>query len=288
MILSVALCTFNGGEFITEQLDSIINQTLKVNEIIICDDGSSDKTIEILKSYKLKYPELIKIYINNKSLGTIKNFEKAISICSGELIFLSDQDDIWCNNKVDKFQSYFIKNMNCKLLFSNGELIDNKGGRLESTLWDKWGFNEQLQLSWINNKNVFKDLIMNKNKITGATLCIHSSLKKNILPIRVPLGYWHDAFLGIHAAALNGLYFINESLIYYRVHKRQQVGLSSKIQANITEKSNPDFILKKKFYSILRKKHPKMKPFIPILPRDYFVKKIIKKIIKKIKRNNVR
>ncbi len=108
MILSVALCTFNGELFLKEQLDSIINQNLKVDEIIICDDVSNDTTSIILEEYQFKYPELIKVYFNEKSLGTIKNFEKAISLSMGDLIFLSDQDDVWTVNKT-KLMSRFSR-----------------------------------------------------------------------------------------------------------------------------------------------------------------------------------
>ena len=98
MKLSVAVCTFNGEKYISEQLNSIINQTLAVNEIIICDDQSSDSTIEIINSFIEKYPTLIKLYQNKINLNVNKNFEKAITLSTGDYIFLSDQDDVWEKN----------------------------------------------------------------------------------------------------------------------------------------------------------------------------------------------
>jgi glycosyltransferase involved in cell wall biosynthesis len=98
--ISVAICTYNGEKFLKQQLDSILLQTVCVNEIIICDDISTDSTIEILEAYQNKYPSLIKIFRNEKTLMTVKNFEKAITLTTGDIIFLADQDDIWCLNKV--------------------------------------------------------------------------------------------------------------------------------------------------------------------------------------------
>lgn len=99
MKTSVALCTYNGEKYIKEQLDSILNQTKKVDEIIVCDDCSSDKTVEILNHYSSTNPGLFKIYINEQNLRSVKNFEKAITLCTGDIIFLSDQDDFWVNEK---------------------------------------------------------------------------------------------------------------------------------------------------------------------------------------------
>ena len=115
MKTSVALCTYNGQSFLSEQLNSILNQTHPVDEIIICDDCSTDQTIEIIKYFKDKFPNLIQLFENENSLGTIKNFEKAISLTKGDLIFLSDQDDIWFSSKVNEMVTFFDKNTKCKL-----------------------------------------------------------------------------------------------------------------------------------------------------------------------------
>ncbi|MCM4161405.1 glycosyltransferase family 2 protein [Antarcticibacterium flavum] len=256
MILSVALCTCNGEMFLREQLNSILDQTLPVDEIVICDDASSDNTQGLLASYQQKYPYIIKLHFNERSLGTIKNFEKAISLTNGQLIFLSDQDDIWSKNKVSVMSSFFNKHEDCKLLFTNGLLIDEKSNSLNTTLWDKWGFQKPKRQSWKNNNNAFNDLLNNDNKITGATICFHKSLKKYVLPIEVPLGYWHDAWLGLHASAQKGLYFFDKNLIKYRIHQGQQIGISKDVPKATTEKGNRNYIDKADFYSIVREFYP--------------------------------
>lgn len=276
MILSVALCTCNGEKFLREQLNSILDQTLAVDEIFICDDASTDNTKNILKSYQQKYPDIIKIHFNEKSLGTIKNFEKAISLTHGELIFLSDQDDIWYENKVSVMTSFFKKHLHCKLLFTNGLLVDEKSNSLNTTLWDKWGFNKPKRQSWKNNNKAFNDLLENDNKITGATVCFHKSLKKFILPIEVPLGYWHDAWLGLHAAAQKGLYYIDENLIKYRIHHGQQVGISKDVPKATTEKGNKNYIDKADFYLKIKQLYPAQKDRIQYSQKNIYTWKKFK------------
>src|ERR1700744_3577317 len=93
-LISVALCTYNGEKYIKEQLDSIINQTYTCIEVIIVDDGSTDSTYDIISDYALR-DNRIKCFKNETNLGFNKNFEKAVSLTSGEYIAISDQDDIW-------------------------------------------------------------------------------------------------------------------------------------------------------------------------------------------------
>ena len=107
MKLSVAMCTYNGAEFIEEQLISILNQTVKIDEIIICDDCSTDDTLEILQKIIEQNNSVITIFRNEVNLRSNKNFEKALSLCTGDYIFFSDQDDIWKKNKVQKFIDKF-------------------------------------------------------------------------------------------------------------------------------------------------------------------------------------
>ena len=279
MFLSVALCTHNGESFLEQQLNSILEQSVQVNEIVVCDDGSSDNTLGILKSYEKRFPNLIKLFANDIALGTVKNFEKAILLTTGDLIFLADQDDIWHKNKVETMCRFFKENNTCKLLFSDGLLIDNNGASLNATLWEKWGFDTNIRQSWSNNENAFKDLVINHNKITGATVCFHSSLKTNIIPIAIPYGYWHDVWLGLHAAAQQGLMFIEQPLISYRIHDKQQIGISIDIDNDIRIKSNKNAINTGLFYKRIGKTYPNQKKNIP----DYKEQSLFCKVAKKLK-----
>ncbi|WP_051666591.1 glycosyltransferase [Pedobacter sp. R20-19] len=226
MKLSVLICTCNGEKYIEKQLLSIINQSLPVNEIKIYDDKSEDKTYHILERFANNYPHLITIYQNEKRLGTKKNFEAAIKLCNSDFYFLSDQDDLWENVKVEMCINAFNKNPDMMMLFTNGLLIDSNDNPLDGKLWDKWGFNKKMKMKWKNNFFAFDDLINNNNKVTGATIVFRDTLKKEIFPFILPIDYWHDAWLALHASGNNALFFLDSCLIKYRIHPDQQIGIT--------------------------------------------------------------
>ena len=256
--ISVALCTYNGGKYLSQQLDSILEQTLPVNEIIVCDDQSTDRTLEILDRFQQKYPAIFKIFRNNPPLKTVKNFGKAISLCSGDWIFLADQDDIWEKEKVEIIMDYVASNPKTLLLFSDAHLIDEIGNHLEGSLWSKWGFTDEQQNYWSKNKNAFENLIENRNFVTGATVAFSKKLKNAVLPIEIPPHYYHDCFLAAHAAGNNGLRFLNKKLIKYRIHPEQQVGIS-KSGKNTESVLTPTGITREDYIKKMYEKYPNQK-----------------------------
>ena len=129
-LVSIALCTFNGAKYLSEQVESILNQTYTNLEIIICDDCSSDDTPDIISKY-LSKDRRIKMFVNTTNLGCNKNFEKAISLTSGEYIAISDQDDIWEPYKIEELVNNIGDNW---LIFSNSSLIDTDGHELKGML----------------------------------------------------------------------------------------------------------------------------------------------------------
>ncbi len=226
--ISVALCTYNGSLFIEEQLQSILYQTRAVDEIIICDDRSTDDTLEKINLVKTSNPDVAwKIMSNDRNCGVIKNFEQAIGYCSGDIIFLSDQDDIWYNNKVEEVVNYFDTHISHYMVFTDGIIINGEGEQIEDSLWEKISFSGKMKNDWKNCKKAFSFLFRNTNKITGATIAFKYSLKEFILPISVPTGYLHDAWIGLIAAAKGGLGYIDKPLIKYRIHSCQYIGLGA-------------------------------------------------------------
>lgn len=137
--ISVALASYNGDRFIGEQLDSILHQTCSVNEIVICDDCSSDDTVQIAREYEMKYPEIEWYIVSNAfNLGYSHNFRKAIGLCTGDVIFLCDQDDVWAMNKVERTMDVFDRYPNAGGVLTNFISIDEKGNRICP---DKYGEN---------------------------------------------------------------------------------------------------------------------------------------------------
>ncbi|MBC7931137.1 MAG: glycosyltransferase, partial [Rubrivivax sp.] len=93
--LSIAMCTYDGGRYLAEQLASIAAQTRAPDELVVCDDRSRDETTSIVRRFAETAPFPVRLYVNEQNLGSTRNFEKAIGLCEGELIALSDQDDVW-------------------------------------------------------------------------------------------------------------------------------------------------------------------------------------------------
>ncbi|AZB31715.1 glycosyltransferase family 2 protein [Chryseobacterium balustinum] len=219
--ISVALCTYNGEKYIREQIDSILEQSLKVDEIVVCDDGSTDKTLSILSEYENKFPNIFKIHLNEKNLRSVKNFEKAISLCSGEIIFLSDQDDVWENNKVKIFSDFFEDNQNVDVICSNGFIIDENS--LQQNLYTVWDVPNFLSE---NKKEIdyFKIFATIGNFATGASMAIRKSFINKVLPFPTVEGLHHDEWIALVSSEQKNFAFINEKLFSYRIHSEQQVG----------------------------------------------------------------
>lgn len=221
MKTSVAFCTYNGEKYIREQLDSIFNQTLKVDEIIICDDRSSDNTIAIIQEYQAKYPSIISLFINEVNLRSVKNFEKAISLCTGDIIFLSDQDDSWFPNKVENYIHFFQKNPNINALASNGFCMDDHSKPLDLyTIWDVPGFLKEEKIAC----DYFKLITQVGNFVTGAAMAFRKSFVPEILPFPTLKDYHHDEWIATIATASNSFAFLDDKYFNYRVHSSQQVG----------------------------------------------------------------
>ncbi|WP_426475251.1 glycosyltransferase family 2 protein [Chryseobacterium balustinum] len=218
---SVALCTYNGEKYIREQIDSILEQSLKVDEIIVCDDGSTDKTLSILAEFENKFPDIFKIHINEKNLRSVKNFEKTISLCTGEIIFLSDQDDIWDSEKVKFFNNFFETNPSIDVLCSNGFIIDeNNIQKNQYTVWDVPKFLGESK----KEIDYFKIFATIGNFATGASMAIRKSFINQVLPFPTVEGLHHDEWIALVSSEKKKFAFINEKLFSYRIHSEQQVG----------------------------------------------------------------
>jgi glycosyltransferase involved in cell wall biosynthesis len=107
--VSVALATYNGRRYLPEQLASLVAQRRRPDELVVCDDGSTDGTLDLLEDFAREAPFRVRIFRNERNLGVLRNFEKALSLCEGDIVFLSDQDDVWLPEKIDHVVSVFEK-----------------------------------------------------------------------------------------------------------------------------------------------------------------------------------
>ena len=248
---SVAMCTYNGEEYLVCQIESILNQTVKPDEIFICDDCSTDNTLEILKNYQNKFPELITVQINEKNIGYIKNFEKAISLCSGEIIFLSDQDDIWYEHKIETITKEFLSKPDIHYIFTDATAIDNKNNKLGYNTWAAVNFDKKKQIDF-NNGNQLQ-LLINNYFVTGATVALKSDIRKFISPF--PINVYHDYWLAIVLNSINSTagYCLTEPLIKYRIHEKQIIGVP-KVSVLNNEKNSKLKVIFKSHYEYYKER----------------------------------
>jgi len=219
--ISVALCTYNGELFLKEQLESIFKQTRLPDEIIVCDDCSTDSTLEILSNFKKVSPVSFKIYVNEKNLGVSKNFEKAISLCNGDIIFLSDQDDVWVSEKIEEIINIFNDNPNCSYVFSDAYVVNKDLCYIGYKLWESISFDKRQRESFKKGHQL--EILLKHNVVTGATMAFRSHIREIILPI--PKMWTHDHWIAVIGSTLGGGgSFIEKPLIYYRQHDYNLIG----------------------------------------------------------------
>jgi glycosyltransferase involved in cell wall biosynthesis len=213
------MCTYNGAQFLDEQLASIVAQTRLPDELVICDDCSTDKTRALLTTFAATSPIKIKLKINQIRLGSTKNFEQAIRLCEGDIIALCDQDDIWLPEKLALTEEAFTTNPVIDLAFTDGELIDEQGNSLHYRLWEAY----RVDIDKLRSDTSY-ELLDRREAITGTTMAFRSCYKELVLPIPENIPLIHDGWIALMIAHLGELYPIDKPLIKYRQHRAQQLG----------------------------------------------------------------
>lgn len=219
--ISVALCTYNGGGFLSEQLRTLAEQTLRPYEIVVFDDGSIDQTREVLERFRKNNPQMgVRIEVNPHRLGPARNFERAIGACGGEIIALCDQDDVWMPEKLAVIAREFERNPELGLVFSDADICDEAGNPLGYRLWRSVGFGGRLRRR-AERGGAF-DVILRQNVVTGATLAFAARLRDLVLPIDP--GWMHDGWIALLISAVAPVAAIRTPLVRYRQHPGQSIG----------------------------------------------------------------
>lgn len=223
------MCTYNGATYLPEQLESIASQTLPVDELVVCDDGSSDDTLAILQAFAQKVSFPVQVVRNETNLGSTKNFEKCMLLCRGDILVLCDQDDIWRKDRVEKQVGYLQQHPDKDAVFSDGLMIDDNSQPIGTTLWKEIEFFEEPQQRW--QQGLGYEILFNGYVVTGATVALRRSCLPHLLPFptHIPL-LIHDGWIALVLCLQDKIGFINECLISYRMHSSQQVGLGGKLE----------------------------------------------------------
>lgn len=210
--VSIAIATYNGEKYLDEQLKSIFEQTHVNIEVIACDDCSTDGTIQILERY-CRYTNF-KYFLNNKNLGYVKNFQKVISMCSGDFIALCDQDDIWMPTKIEEL----LENIGDNLCIHSDAFLINNDSEIISESYSQYS-------SKLTMPESMYDLAFN-GCVTGCTALFSRELLNDLLPFPQNLDV-HDRWIGALAFSKGRLKYIDKSLIKYRQHENNNIGAAN-------------------------------------------------------------
>jgi glycosyltransferase involved in cell wall biosynthesis len=208
-LVSIALCTYNGSAYLTQQLDTLLAQTYKNLEIIVVDDCSTDDTFAILTDYAAKYPRF-RIYQNAHNLGFVKNFERASNLCTGELIALCDQDDLWHRQKIELQVDAIKDNV---LIYHDSEFIDQDGMSLGKKISDRMNF----------YRGDESEAFLFFNCVSGHAILMKRNLLDEALPLKE--GYFHDWWLAYVATNIGTIDFIPQCLVRYRQHEKSDTNM---------------------------------------------------------------
>jgi glycosyltransferase involved in cell wall biosynthesis len=223
-MISIAMCTYNGENYIGEQLDCIIKQSLQVNEIVVVDDCSDDDTVNIVRT-KLKNWNGKKVIIKNATnIGYKKNFQKAISLCSGDIVFLSDQDDVWDLNKVEILSNILAGDSNIVLTFHDSIITDDKLEILHKSFWQILDFNQED--FYKGNYSAF----LERNVVQGSACAFRRYLFKAALPF--PPEVEHDEWLALVALTKGRIVPVPRPLMKYRQGRQNAIGVKTTSRIN--------------------------------------------------------
>src|SRR5689334_21573774 len=216
------MCTYNGAQFLPAQWESILAQSRRPDEIVVCDDGSSDQTRGLLAKFATESPVPVSLYFNQTNLGSVKNFEQAIRLCTGSIIALSDRDDVWRNDKLQTIEAAFNKSPEVGLIFSDAEIVDENLEPLGRRMWTEVCFEPYKQKLIARGRAL--EVLITGWTVTGATMAFRSDFVNLSLPIPDGIAMIHDGWIALTIASVAEVVAIDEPLIKYRQHEKQQVG----------------------------------------------------------------
>jgi glycosyltransferase involved in cell wall biosynthesis len=223
--VSVVLCTFNGGSYVGEQIDSILGQSHPPDEIVIADDGSSDGTLERimrqLEQRALPTPPHVKVLEATTTVGVTPNFSRAITAASADVVFLADQDDVWRPSKIAHQLAALSRQPHAMLSVSNARLIAATGADTGVDQFGALGVGRREVASM--NSELATATLVRRSVLLGMTFAIRREVLDLALPI--PTSWPHDYWLALVASSLGPIAVVPECLVSYRQHDANVVGL---------------------------------------------------------------
>jgi len=220
---SVALCTCNGAAYLPDQLASIAAQSRLPDELVVRDDASDDDTPAVVEAFAARAPFPVRFERHKERRRSSRNFESAIAACTGDLIALSDQDDIWRPDKLSRLERRFAQDPGVGLVFSDADIVDAATHPIGARLWARIGFDRRRQRFW-QARGALTALVPGRI-VSGATMAFRATYRPLVLPTPDGIAPMiHDGWIALAIAAVAGVVWIDEPLIAYRQHGAQQIG----------------------------------------------------------------
>ena len=203
--ISVCMAAYNGGPFVEAQLESILSQLKPNDEVVVVDDGSKDDTVQRIEQLGDRRMRLLR---HQRNAGVVATFEDALRSATGEILFLSDDDDLWAPSKVSRFMEVFANRSDVEIVSSRVRMMDENGRPLPDSRINREGRFA---------RGFWRNLYMNHYQ--GSAMAIRTSMLGRVLPFPVGRSFLHDAWIGTRNELLGGkTFFIDEDLLFYRRH----------------------------------------------------------------------
>lgn len=239
--ISVAMITYNGVNYIEEQLTSILNQTVKPDEVIISDDGSTDGSVELIKGIIGNYIDngiRIVLLTDNPTHGISQNFSWAFKHTTGDIVFSSGQDDIWREDKIEKVLNVYYQHPDAQVVVTDLEMIDKNGdpytGNTVQIYIEKTGLKDGELIK--TDRAKYLSLSETVTLIAGPVLSFKRSIYDLVIPL--PVNVYEDQWIEFIGVAEDSMYYLNEKTTYYRVHdsvsNSANISLSRRIQRTLS------------------------------------------------------
>lgn len=225
--VSVVLATYNGAQYLDEQLETLNHQTRLPDELVVVDDASTDRTVEILESFARRARFPVEVVAQREHAGTCATFEEALRLSRGEILLICDQDDRWMPEKVAVMTERMAAQPEALLAFSDAVLVDSTGDLLSRSRWRVSGFGPR---EWELMARDPLGQLLARQVVSGCTAAIRRSLVDVLLPFPEGLhpalpDMMYDRWMSLVAAAAAPVVTIPERLVEYRIHPGQQIGI---------------------------------------------------------------
>lgn len=219
--VSICLCTYNGERFLPQLLASLSEQSRSPDELVVCDDLSTDATPLILREFVNSASFPVRLVINERRLGIIHNFEQAVSLAQEGLLLICDQDDVWHWEKIAVMADIFERWPQLSGAFHDSDLIDAEGGKLPGTLWDLVCLSKSARSQLHDGRGL--SYLIRHPRIAGHTLAVPSAARSLLLPFSPRSGY--DNWICRLLSARGQLFPMEQILVSHRLHPENAVGV---------------------------------------------------------------